>query len=121
VVLCRPRQGRWRPVRLAAGQRLIGRGLDTPRADRLDPREYEGEFGWVPAMPRGPDLRFRDPPRRERPPSSSAPAPSSPPPSSSTPAPPPSSPPAGPSKRPSGIIERLERGPYTKPPDPVIR
>lgn len=90
AVVCQPRQGRWRPVRLAAGQRLIGRGHAAPRTDVLDAREYEAEFGWVTAAP-VPQLKFRQPaPQREfdRPPRSSQP-PSTP--SSSTPTSPPGS------------------------------
>jgi hypothetical protein len=124
TVVCQPRQGRWRPVRLAAGQRLIGRDVAPPRIDVLDTREYEAEFGWVTAGP-APQLRFRQPaPQREpdRPPRSSPPpsappssAPSSPPrpaPGSTTPAPtsPGTGSPGQIAPRPrSGIRERIER------------
>jgi hypothetical protein len=128
AVLCRPRQASWRPVRLLAGQRLIGRGLATPSADRLDPREYEMEFGWLP-QPRVPEFRFdrqprrepaprREPtPPRESPPREPAPEPPPPPPKSATP--PKSSGPVTPAPRPrGGIIDRIER---PTPPSDVIR
>jgi hypothetical protein len=118
AVLCRPRQGRWRPVRLLEGQRLVGRGVAEPGMERLDPAEYEAQFGWVPRSPDTPELRFRQPaPRRE---------PSAPPRSSSPPAAPPSAPPPGttpPASTPTkpaspgtvsprprgGLIERIQR------------
>lgn len=69
TVLCRAPRGRWRPVRLVAGQRLAGSGIEPPSADRLDEGEYDAEFGWVPSAPPIPQLRFREPtPRRESPP-----------------------------------------------------
>jgi hypothetical protein len=112
AVLCRPRAGNWRPIRLNAGERLIGIGAATPRADRLDPREEESEFGWVRGS--APSLRFRFPePSRRDPTPPRDPAPSDPSPPSR---------PGGPVRRPSGgIIDRLERGPITTPSDPVIR
>jgi hypothetical protein len=121
AVLCQPRQARWRPVRLLAGQRLIGRGPATPNADRLDPREYENEFGWVPAA-RGPELRFDRPPRREptpRPSPPREPAPEPPPsPPKSSPPPKSSSPPTTSPRPRGGILDRIER---PTPPSDVIR
>jgi hypothetical protein len=128
AVLCQPRQGRWRPIRLLPGQRLIGRGLGPPRADRLDPREYEAEFGWVPARSSAPQLKFeRQPQRREPPP----PEQSSPPRSGTPPAttPPATTPPASTPPKSSapartlprgGIIDHIER-PSPAPSEPVIR
>jgi hypothetical protein len=119
TVVCQPRQGRWRPVRLAAGQRLIGRGAATPSTDVLDSREYESEFGWVPAASAVPELKFRQPaPRREPPPQSPQPTtPPAPTPQPTTP-PRPSSP-AQPSTRPrGGLIDRIQRpaGPSSSDP-----
>jgi hypothetical protein len=97
TVLCQPRQGSWRPLRLTAGQRLVGRGMAMPRTDRLDSREYESEFGWVPGTG-APELKFRQPaPRRQ----------SDPPPRSSTP--PPSPPPSPPSASPGSATPGWER------------
>jgi hypothetical protein len=124
AVLCRPRRGRWRPVRLQTGERLIGLAAATPRVDRLDAREQESEFGWVPGS--GPPFRFRvpdrSPSRPSLPPRERAPTPPRPPQDTT----PPSTPePTGPRvpRRPSGgIIERLEPAPTTPPPsEPVIR
>ena len=137
AVLCRPRQGRWRPVRLAAGQRLVGRGVGTPRTDRLDSREYESEFGWVPGMG-APELEFRPPaprrkvdppPQREPDPRPRSSAPPSTPPSSPPNTPPGSTPPgstapgssapAQVSPRPgSGIRERIQRPTSPSPSSP---
>ena len=128
VVLCQPHAGRWRPIRLLAGQRLIGRGLATPVADRLDPREYEAEFGWVPTRSSAPQFKFerqpqrREPPQPERtpPPRSSSPPATTPP----APTPPASTPPR--SSAPArtfprgGIIDHIERPP-PPPSEPVIR
>jgi ferric-dicitrate binding protein FerR (iron transport regulator) len=50
IVRCLPRRGNWRPIRLGAGQRLRGQGNGTPDTDRLDGRESQVEFGWVPAQ-----------------------------------------------------------------------
>jgi hypothetical protein len=140
AVSCRPRQGRWRPVRLTAGERLVGRGVGAPTTDRLDSREYEAEFGWVPASPT-PQFKFRQPaPRREvdPPPRSSTPPSTPPSPPSAPSSPPPSSPPRTPpgstapgstapgssapaqiSPRPrSGIRERIQRPASPSPNDP---
>lgn len=129
AVLCRPRQARWRPVRLVAGQRLTGRGPATPTADTLDAAEYETEFGWVPAARapqprvRPPELRFDTAPSRPpNAPGSTSPPPSTPPTAPTAPTAPPSKPGPGsssgsgsPSKsgspavifpRPRGIIQR---------------
>jgi hypothetical protein len=124
VVLCRPRRASWRPIRLQAGERLIGLAAATPRMDRLDAREQEAEFGWVPGS--GPTFRFRVPEQPPRTPTSPPrePAPTPPRPPQST-TPPSTTTPTAPSvpRRPSGgIIERLERAPTTPPPsEPVIR
>lgn len=129
TVLCRPRRANWRPIRLQPGERLIGVGAATPRADRLDAREQETEFGWVPGST--PTFRFRFPEPSRRDPTS--PRESTPrPPRESTPTPPapPSTPPGTPPRQPTtprrpsgGIIERLERVPTapTPPSEPVIR
>jgi hypothetical protein len=129
TVLCQPRQGRWRPVRLAPGQRLVGRGAATPRADRLDPREYEAEFGWVPAARTPPQFKFRQPaPARESTspqstPRSTPPA-TTPPRSTTPPATTPSTPPSrnapvqqSPGSR-GGLIERIQRPTSPAPNDP---
>ena len=133
AVLCRPRRGSWRPVRLQTGERLIGLAAATPRVDRLDAREQESEFGWVPGS--GPTFRFRVPEQRPRtptspprtptpPPREPVPTPTRPPqrttpPSTTTPG---TTAPSVPRRPSGGIIERLERAPTTPAPsEPVIR
>ncbi|MPZ45850.1 MAG: hypothetical protein GEV05_21180 [Betaproteobacteria bacterium] len=134
TVLCQPRQGRWRPVRLIAGQRLVGRGMATPRADRLDSGEYETEFGWVPAVRTTPQFKFRQPaparestpPRRTPPQSTPQPTPpattpprSTTPPATTPPTPPSQSAPVQQSPRSrGGLIERIERPTSPAPNDP---
>lgn len=129
TVLCNPRQGRWRPVRLQPGERLTGRGFDTPSTDRLDAREQEAEFGWVPASAPAPEPRLRFPRRPERPPRPEPSPPYQPPPRepSTPPRTPPATPPATPSAPSSppgsrgGIIERIDPKRVIKPSEPVIR
>jgi ferric-dicitrate binding protein FerR (iron transport regulator) len=65
AVRCVPRRGRWRAVRLVAGQRLRGQGGATPALDRLDNREMQSEFGWVPALRKIPGKLRPLPPRPE--------------------------------------------------------
>ncbi len=107
AVLCRPQRGRWRPVRLIASQRLRGQVQSTPVADRLDAREQQAEFDWVPALRRGPE-RF-DP--RPTPPDSRTD--------------PQTAPPRPPQTRPgeTPAVPRREGAPIERRPqgDPVIR
>lgn len=128
TVLCSPRQGRWRPVRLQPGQRLAGRGFDTPGTDQLDAREQEAEFGWVPTAAPSPlpEFRLRFPRRRPDRPPRSDPAPpyQTPPRDPATPPRTPPSAPTAPSSPPGsrgGIIERVDPSRVIKPSEPVIR
>lgn len=79
VVRCDPRRGRWRPLRLTAGQRLRGQADAQPTIDRLDARESQVEFGWVGAR-RVPPQRVQPVPRRPVPQAPQSPPPQSPPP-----------------------------------------
>lgn len=123
AVLCRARRSRWRPVRLVAGQRLAGTGIETPSADRLDPGEYEAEFGWVPAQAQIPPPEFRGPARRrEAPPARSPNPPGATEPMTPTPTRPPgssapgSTPPAQPVPRSGGSILQRPVPPSSRDP-----